>query len=151
TDMRDLQQASDYARSQGNAGMQMSQAGEFDPEEIAKKIYPILRFRDRVVKAISATIEKIPGLEALVDNITTSLTVWVLSLLEPFIKPIVQLVTKNLNAGSALVVSDNAQFEVLDNPHSSDPTHSMLSKGFHLQCTTNSRSLRLLAQRSRRT
>jgi hypothetical protein len=37
-----------------------SQSGEFDPEEIAAKIYPILAFRDRVVKAISSTIEKVP-------------------------------------------------------------------------------------------
>ena len=36
-----------------------SQSGEFDPEEIARKIYPILAFRDRVVKAISSTIEKV--------------------------------------------------------------------------------------------
>jgi hypothetical protein len=36
-----------------------SQSGDFDPEEIARKIYPILEFRDRVVKAISNTIEKV--------------------------------------------------------------------------------------------
>jgi hypothetical protein len=36
-----------------------SQSGDFDPEEIARKIYPILAFRDRVVKAISSTIEKV--------------------------------------------------------------------------------------------
>jgi hypothetical protein len=36
-----------------------TQSGEFDPEEIASKIYPILEFRDRVVKAISNTIEKV--------------------------------------------------------------------------------------------
>ena len=39
-----------------------SQSGEFDPEEIARKIYPILAFRDRVVKAISSTIEKVHNL-----------------------------------------------------------------------------------------
>jgi len=39
-----------------------SQSGEFDPEEIAAQIYPILAFRDRVVKAISSTIEKVRSL-----------------------------------------------------------------------------------------
>lgn len=37
----------------------------FDPVKTAKQIYPILEFRDKVVRAISATIAKIPGLEAI--------------------------------------------------------------------------------------
>ena len=37
----------------------------FDPIKTAAQIYPILEFRDKVAKAIAATIEKIPGLEAL--------------------------------------------------------------------------------------
>ena len=45
----------------GMSDMLNSQSGEFDPEEIARKIYPILAFRDRVVKAISNTIEKVPN------------------------------------------------------------------------------------------
>jgi hypothetical protein len=64
------------------------------------------------------------------------LTVWVLSLIEPFIKPIVQLVTKNLSAGADLVISDKVQYEVFDNPNASDPTHSMLSKD-HFSCWLN--------------
>ena len=35
------------------------QSGDLDPEVIAQEIYPILEFRDRVVKAISNTIEKV--------------------------------------------------------------------------------------------
>lgn len=49
-------------RASGSGGMSdmlNSQSGEFDPEEVARKIYPILAFRDRVVKAISSTIEKV--------------------------------------------------------------------------------------------
>ena len=51
-------------------------------------------------------------------------------------KPIVQLVLKNLNAGSDLVISERAQYEVFDNPNSTDPTHSMLSKD-HFSCYLN--------------
>ena len=36
-----------------------SQSGDLDPEVIAQQIYPILAFRDRVVKFISSTIEKV--------------------------------------------------------------------------------------------
>lgn len=43
----------------GMSDMLNSQSGDFDPEEIARQIYPILAFRDRVVKAISSTIEKV--------------------------------------------------------------------------------------------
>jgi len=53
------------SRAGGQGGMSdmlNSQSGEFDPEEIAAQIYPILAFRDRVVKAISSTIEKVRSL-----------------------------------------------------------------------------------------
>jgi len=47
-----------YNARAGN--LDMSQTGEVDPEEIARKIYPILAFRDRIVKWISNSIEKVP-------------------------------------------------------------------------------------------
>jgi len=77
---------------------------DFDPIKVAKQIYPILEFRDRVVKAISATIAKIPGLESLVERISETLTVFVLSLLSPFIRPIIDAVSKTLKEGSTGVV-----------------------------------------------
>ncbi|CAG8975169.1 hypothetical protein HYALB_00004230 [Hymenoscyphus albidus] len=103
---------------------------DFDPVATAKKIYPILEFRDKVVRAISATIAKIPGLEALVDKISETLTVFVLSLLAPFIRPIIDAVSKSLKEGSSTVVeaSANQQFEPWNDPHCTNPTHSMLSK-----------------------
>ena len=102
----------------------------FDPAKTAAQIYPILEFRDKVVKAISATIEKIPGLEALVEKITETLTLFVLSLLAPFIRPIITAVSKQLKMGSSTVVdaSGKHQYEVWTDPHCSDPTHSLLSK-----------------------
>lgn len=76
----------------------------FDPVKTAKQIYPILEFRDKVVRAISATIAKIPGLENLVDKISETLTVFVLSLLAPFVKPIIDAVSASLKKGSSEVV-----------------------------------------------
>ena len=35
------------------------QTGDFDPEKIAQEIYPILKFRDQVVKFIESTLEKV--------------------------------------------------------------------------------------------
>ena len=76
----------------------------FDPVKTAKQIYPILEFRDKVVRAISSTIAKIPGLEAIVEKIGETLTVFVLSLLAPFIRPIIDAVSKSLKEGSSTVV-----------------------------------------------
>ena len=102
----------------------------FDPAKTVAQIYPILEFRDKVVRAISSTIEKIPGLEALVEKITETLTLFILSLLAPFIRPIIAAVSAQLKAGSSSVVdaSGKHQYEVWTDPHCSDPTHSLLSK-----------------------
>lgn len=89
-----------------------------------------MEFRDKVVRAISAIIEKVPGLEALVEKITETLTLFVLSLLAPFIRPIINAVSAQLKAGSSSVVdaSGKHQYEPWTDPHCSDPTHSLLSK-----------------------
>jgi hypothetical protein len=92
--------------------------------------YPIVEFRDKIVKAINNTIAKVPGLEALVTKISETLTLFILSLLAPFVRPIIEKVSEALKMGSSTVVNASAsqQFTVWDNPRSSDPTHSMLSK-----------------------
>lgn len=102
----------------------------FDPIKTAAQIYPILEFRDKVVKAISLTLEKIPGLEALVEKITETVTLFVLSLLAPYIRPIINAVSNQLKTGSSTVIdaSGKQQFGPWQDPHCSDPTHSMLSK-----------------------
>ncbi|KAF2748120.1 heterokaryon incompatibility Het-C, partial [Sporormia fimetaria CBS 119925] len=101
-----------------------------DPATIIPKIYPILEFRDKVVRTISSIVSKIPGLEKLLETITERVTLFVLSLLAPFIMPIIAAVSKQLKVGSSAVVEAAAkhQFEVWTNPQSTDPTHSMLSK-----------------------
>lgn len=103
---------------------------DFDPLKTAMRIYPILEFRDKVVKAINKTIAKIPGLESLVEKISETLTLFILSLLSPYIRPIIDAASKSLKAGSTTVIqaSANAQFEPWNDPYCTDPTHSMLAK-----------------------
>ncbi|KAI9836391.1 MAG: hypothetical protein M1819_001421 [Sarea resinae] len=103
---------------------------DFDPMKTAAQIYPILQFRDRVVRTINGIIEKIPGLEALVERITETLTLFVLSLLAPYIRPIIKAVSNQLKTGSGTIVdaSGKHQFEPWTDPHCTDPTHSLLSK-----------------------
>jgi hypothetical protein len=101
-----------------------------DPAAIIPKIYPILVFRDNVVRSISAIISKIPGLEKLIETITERVTLFVLSLLAPFILPIIKTASAQLKSGSSAVIDSAAkhQFEVWTDPRSTNPTHSMLSK-----------------------
>jgi hypothetical protein len=107
-----------------------SAVSNFDPQKTVSQIYPILQFRDKVVRRISSIIEKIPGLESLVEKITETVTLFVFSLLAPFIRPLINLASKSMHTGSMGVVESSGkhQYEVWTDPHCSDPTHSMLSK-----------------------
>ncbi|KAF4549134.1 Hypothetical protein D9617_23g005490 [Elsinoe fawcettii] len=101
-----------------------------DPQEIIKKIYPILQFRDNVVRTIDGIISKIPGLESAVEKLTETVTLFVMRLMAPYIMPLIGAASQGLKQGSSAVVDSSAkqQYVVFDNPNSSDPTHSMLSK-----------------------
>lgn len=103
---------------------------DFNPQETMAKIYPILAFRDKVIRKLNSIIEKIPGLEAIVEKISETLTVFVLSLLAPFVRPLINAASKSLQTGSAGVInaSGKHQYEPWTNAHCTDPTHSMLSK-----------------------
>lgn len=103
---------------------------DFNPQETVAKIYPILQFRDKVVRKLDSIIEKIPGLEALVEKISETLTVVIMSLLAPFVRPLIKAASKSLQTGSAGVIdaSGKHQYEPWTDPRCTDPTHSLLSK-----------------------
>ncbi|KAJ6102288.1 hypothetical protein N7486_004715 [Penicillium sp. IBT 16267x] len=103
---------------------------DFNAQETVKKIYPILAFRDKVVRKLDSIIEKIPGLEAIIEKISETLTVFIMSLLSPFVRPLINAASKSLQTGSSGVVaaSGKHQFEPWTDPHCTDPTHSLLSK-----------------------
>lgn len=139
SEARDLKAASEAqarenersaTRSKDNQNPIPGMSASFDPVKTASRIYPILEFRDRIVKAVSAGVAKIPGLEKLLEHISETLTAFVLGLLAPFIRPIIQQCSKALKDGSSTIITASAksQFEPWDNPHCTDPTHSMLSK-----------------------
>nr|POE51806.1 hypothetical protein CFP56_26013 [Quercus suber] len=101
-----------------------------DPAEVVKKIYPLLAFRDKVVRNISAIVSKIPGLEKMIDTISEKVTLFIMGLLAPYIKPVIAAASNALKTGSGTVVSasQKQQYLVWEDPTSSDPTHSLLSK-----------------------
>ncbi|CAG8035436.1 unnamed protein product [Penicillium olsonii] len=120
----------DHASSTAKPGAGFEGMPDFNPQETVAKIYPILQFRDKVVRKLDSIIEKIPGLEALVEKISETLTVVIMSLLAPFVRPLIKAASKSLQTGSAGVIdaSGKHQYEPWTDPHCTDPTHSLLSK-----------------------
>jgi len=127
---RENQRAGMGDGTRANANPVPGMSPDFDPVKVSKQIYPILEFRDRVVRNISAGISMVPGLEKLLDHLGESLTAFILGLLAPFVRPIIQQVSKVLKDGSSSIINASArsQLEPWTNPNCSDPTHSMLSK-----------------------
>jgi hypothetical protein len=138
SDQYAAQNAGSGARGFDNAGYNQDRAwnpvasanNATDPQAIVAKIYPILVFRDNVVRSISNIVSKIPGLESLIDKITEKVTLTVMGLLAPYITPLIAAASKSLKQGSSSVVdaSGKHQYEVWTDPTSTDPTHSLLSK-----------------------
>jgi len=98
--------------------------------QVAKEIYPIIQWHDEIMQSIREAIEKIPVLPELIENIEEQINIFVFSLLAPFVVPIINQIKTELNTGSSEIIqsSKDKQLIVFHDDHSSDPTHSMLSK-----------------------
>lgn len=99
-------------------------------QQVAREIYPIIQWHDEVMQQLQEAIEKIPVLPDLIENIQEQINVFVFSLLAPFVLPIIEQIKTELNTGSSEVIqsSKDKQLIVFHDDHSTDPTHSMLSK-----------------------
>ena len=82
------------------------------------------------MQSITETIEKIPILPDLLDKLQDQINIFVFSLLAPYVLPVIGQVKAELATGSSEVIasSRDKQHIVFRDDHSSDPTHSMLSK-----------------------
>lgn len=58
------------------------------PQEMYADLFRMLSFHDRVMKSIEQTIEKIPGLSSLIENVSNSIAAFTMTLIEPFIGPL---------------------------------------------------------------
>lgn len=120
-----------------NSQMQNAQVSPRDPEEftryvqdIFKQIMPAIEFHDELLKTISEMIDKIPILPKILEQLEEQMSVWVFSIMAPFVVPILKQVKNELRTGSHEIIqsSEAEQHVVFDDDRSSDPTHSMLSK-----------------------
>ncbi|EJD48317.1 Het-C-domain-containing protein [Auricularia subglabra TFB-10046 SS5] len=101
---------------------------DLSPQELHAVLWQVLSFRDSVVKKIEKTIEKIPGLGPLIEKLMESISVFIFTTLEPYLKPLLKSASSALQTSSAEVINNHDQFEVFNDPRASDPTHSFLSK-----------------------
>jgi hypothetical protein len=98
--------------------------------ELVKQIYPIMEFHDEIMQSIAEFIEKIPILPDLIEEVQNQVTIFVFSLLAPYVLPILSQVKTELEEGSSEVIasSRDKQHIVFNDDDCTDPTHSMLSK-----------------------
>ncbi|KAG9126619.1 hypothetical protein FRC07_002769 [Ceratobasidium sp. 392] len=125
-DMEGVERIRASTQPGGGGGMKPPQ--EMSPQELHATLWQVLKFRDGVAKKIEKTIERIPGLGALIEKITDNLAIFIYTTLEPLMKPVLQSATTALQSGSAEVINSHDQYEVFNDPRASDPTHSFLSK-----------------------
>lgn len=99
-------------------------------QDVAKEIYPIIAWHDEVMLSITETIEKIPVLPDLIEQVEEQVNIFVFSLLAPLIVPIIDQIKTELNTGSSEIIesSKDKQLIVFNDDNCSDPTHSMISK-----------------------
>lgn len=108
-----------------------------DPEEytlyvqqIFRQVMPAIEFHDEILQNVTEAIEKIPVLPQIVEQLEEQLSVFVFSVIAPFVVPVINQVKNELRTGSDEIIqsSENEQLIVFNDDESTDPTHSMLSK-----------------------
>jgi hypothetical protein len=127
----ELQNNSDAA-AMGNLEITPKEPEAFTQQmgQLVKEIYPIMEFHDEIMQSISEFMENIPILPELLENLQDQLTIFIFSLLAPYILPIIDQLKSELETGSSEVIQSSVdkQHIVFNDDYSTDPTHSMLSK-----------------------
>ncbi|KAI0391457.1 Het-C-domain-containing protein [Xylariaceae sp. FL0594] len=120
------------------AQMENTSISPRDPEEftryvqqIFQQVMPAIEIHDDLMKRISEVIEKdFKLLGDIVSQIEEQLTMWVFTIIAPFVLPVINQVKNELATGSSEIIesSRREQHIVFEDSNCSDPTHSMLSK-----------------------
>ncbi|KAH8899384.1 Het-C-domain-containing protein [Thozetella sp. PMI_491] len=131
------QQMQDIQNNANSAQMQNMSVSPREPEEftryiqqVFRQIMPAIEFHDELLMKISEAIEKIPVLPKLIEQLEEQLSIFVFSIMAPFVVPVINQIRNELQTGSSEIIqsSENEQHVVFNDDQSTDPTHSMLSK-----------------------
>lgn len=128
------------------AQMENTTVSPREPEEftqyiqnVFRQVMPAIEFHDDIMKSISTAIQNIPVLPKVIEELEDQLSVFIFSIIAPFIIPLIQQIRNELKTGSDEIIesSEREQHIVFHDDNSSDPTHSMLSKDhFSNVCTS---------------
>ncbi|KAI1749605.1 NIMA-interacting protein tinc [Xylaria castorea] len=131
------QKMSDIQDSAHAAQMENTSISPREPEEytryaqqVFQQIMPAIEFHDDLMKSITKAIENIPILPQIIEQLEEQLSMWVFTIIAPFVLPIISQVKNELATGSNEIIasSENEQHIVFNDDECTDPTHSMLSK-----------------------
>ncbi|KAH8905987.1 Het-C-domain-containing protein [Coniochaeta sp. PMI_546] len=131
------QQVHDIKNNANSAQLQNMSVSPREPEEytryiqqIFQQIMPAIELHDDIMQGISEAIDKIPVLPKIIEQLEEQLSIFVFSVIAPFVVPVINQIKNELRTGSAEIIqsSENEQHIVFNDDNSSDPTHSMLSK-----------------------
>jgi hypothetical protein len=111
--------------------------------EVQAQIKPIIQWHDDIMHSISDAIEEIPVLPELIEQVEEQISVFVFSLMAPFVLPVIRQVKTELNTGSSEIIqsSKEKQLIVFNDPDSNDPTHSMLAKDHFSNVSSHYKSI----------
>jgi hypothetical protein len=129
--LNDIQNNANAAQMQ-NMSVSPRQPEEFTRyvQQIFKQVMPVIEFHDEILQAIAEAIEKIPVLPKLIEQLEDQLSIFVFSIIAPFVVPLINQIKNELATGSMEIIesSKNEQLVVFNDDSCTDPTHSMLSK-----------------------
>ncbi|KAF3180938.1 hypothetical protein TWF751_010153 [Orbilia oligospora] len=120
-----------------NSQMENASISPRDPEEftqyaqnVFRQIMPAIEFHDNLMKDLSKFVESIPLLGKILERFEQRMSMWVFTIIAPFVVPIIRQVKNELHSGSNEIIesSRREQHIVFEDDYSTDPTHSMLSK-----------------------
>jgi hypothetical protein len=98
--------------------------------KVFEQVMPAIEFHDEIMKSITEAVEKIPVLPQLIEQLEDQLSIFVFSLIAPFVVPLIDQIKNELQTGSDEIIqsSEKEQHNVFYDETCSDPTHSMLAK-----------------------
>ncbi|KAH8166281.1 hypothetical protein CIB48_g1964 [Xylaria polymorpha] len=121
-----------HAAQMDNTSISPREPEEFTryAQQVFQQIMPAIEFHDDLMKSIAKAVEKIPILPQLIEQLEEQLSMWVFTIIAPFVLPIISQVKNELATGSNEIIasSQNEQHIVFNDDECTDPTHSMLSK-----------------------
>ena len=134
----DKKQKMDDIQNNANAAqMETVTVSPREPEEFTQyiqqvfsQVRPAIEFHDDLLQTISQAIQDIPILPKIIEQLEEQLSIFVFSVIAPFIIPVIEQVKNELATGATEIIesSRNEQLVVFHDDNSTDPTHSMLSK-----------------------